>query len=52
LIGSSKLGDNINHNLNILALLHRHYAAGNAKEKMLLRKPVSTLQSVVGNMTR
>jgi hypothetical protein len=43
LIGSSKLGDNINHNLNILALLYRHNAAGSAKDKMLLRKPITVM---------
>lgn len=38
-----KLGDNINHNLNILCLLYKHYDDGNDHDKNLLHKPIIIL---------
>lgn len=42
-IGSFKLGDNINHNLDVLALLYRHYEAAPPDERRLLCKPIILL---------
>jgi hypothetical protein len=39
-IGSFKTGDNINHNLEILALLYKFYKAASEPEKRLLCKPI------------
>ena len=42
-IGDFKIGDNINHNLGILALLYRLYNAAPQEEKRLLCKPIILL---------
>ena len=42
-VGSFKLGDNINHNLDILALLYGYYAAADERGKRLLCKPIILL---------
>src|SRR5712692_5630243 len=42
-VGDFKLGDNINHNLEILALLYKHYNEGDATQKRLLCKPIILL---------
>lgn len=42
-IGDFKLGDNINHNLKILALLYEQYAKGDDAQKLLLCKPITLL---------
>ena len=42
-IGSFKLGDNINHNLEILAYLYQCQASASPKEGQLLRKPITIL---------
>ncbi|WP_316206849.1 MULTISPECIES: hypothetical protein [unclassified Bradyrhizobium] len=42
-IGDFKLGDNINHNLKILALLYEQYAKGDEAQKKLLCKPITLL---------
>lgn len=42
-IGSFKLGDNINHNLDVLALLYRHHDASTQQERRLLCKPIILL---------
>ena len=34
-IGDFKIGDNINHNLEVLSLLYRHYAVGNQRDRRL-----------------
>lgn len=47
-VGDYKLGDNINHNLDTLDLLYRHYTAANEQDKKLLRKPITiTLVSII-----
>ena len=38
-----KLGDNINHNLSVLALLYRYYNAEDENGKRLLCKPITIL---------
>jgi hypothetical protein len=40
---SFKIGDNVFHNLEVLALLYRLYACASQAEKRLLRKPVIIL---------
>src|SRR4051812_35890599 len=42
-IGYFKTGDNIVHNLDILDLLYRQYAAGNQLDRRLLCKPIVLL---------
>jgi hypothetical protein len=42
-MGDFKLGDNINHNLDILALLYKQYNDGDDKQKRLLCKPIILL---------
>jgi hypothetical protein len=42
-IGNFKLGDNINHNLEILALLYRQYKVADKYDKRLLCKPIILL---------
>jgi hypothetical protein len=42
-IGDFKLGDNINHNLDILALLYEHHSVGDDTQKGLLCKPIILL---------
>jgi hypothetical protein len=42
-IGDFKLGDNINHNLDILALLYKQYNDGDDAQKRLLCKPIILL---------
>jgi hypothetical protein len=42
-IGNFKLGDNINHNLAVLALLYRYSREGDAESKRLLCKPITIL---------
>jgi hypothetical protein len=42
-MGNFKLGDNIVHNLNVLGLLYRVYAAENNEGKRLLCKPIILL---------
>jgi hypothetical protein len=50
-IGRFKIGDNINHNLDVLALLYRYSADGNDEDKRLLCKPVTVaLISIVEAM--
>ena len=50
-IGSFKLGDNINHNVRVLALLYQHFEAANAHERRLLCKPITlTLVSITEAM--
>jgi hypothetical protein len=39
-IGNFKVGDNINHNLNILSLLYRQFGQANDHDKRLLCKPI------------
>ena len=39
-IGNFRLGDNINHNLDVLAVLYRHFADANDEDKRLLCKPI------------
>lgn len=39
-MGSFKVGDNINHNLKILALLYTYFEKGNDYDKRLLCKPI------------
>ncbi len=39
-IGSFKAGDNINHNLRVLALLYSYFEEGNDNDKRLLCKPI------------
>ena len=39
-IGDYKLGDNINYNLNVLALLYQAYSDAEEEDKRLLRKPI------------
>jgi hypothetical protein len=39
-IGDFKIGDNINHNLKVLEVMYKHYAAANDAEKRLLCKPI------------
>src|SRR4051812_26192085 len=39
-IGNFKIGDNINYNLDILALLYAQYAAASEHDRQLLRKPI------------
>lgn len=39
-IGHFKIGDNINHNLDILSVLYRHFEEAEKKEKELLCKPI------------
>jgi hypothetical protein len=39
-IGSYKLGDNINYNLKLLALLYRYFANSSEDDRKLLRKPI------------
>jgi hypothetical protein len=47
-IGNFKLGDNINHNLSVLALLYRYYGKEDQNGKGLLRKPIIiTLVSII-----
>jgi hypothetical protein len=41
--GDFKLGDNINHNLEILALPYRYFEEADAREKRLLCKPIVLL---------
>ncbi len=46
-MGDFKLGDNINHNLEILALLYRQQAASDHRESRLLCKPITlTIASI------
>ena len=40
-IGKYKVGDNINHNCEILELLYRFYEQSKEKEKKLLCKPIT-----------
>jgi hypothetical protein len=42
-MGDFKVGDNINHNLDVLGLLYRHYGEADEKEKRLLCKPIILL---------
>lgn len=42
-IGKFKIGDNINHNLEILAVLYQHFGQGDKREKALLCKPIIIL---------
>jgi hypothetical protein len=42
-IGDFKLGDNINHNLSVLALLYHYYNGEDESGKGLLRKPIIIL---------
>jgi hypothetical protein len=42
-IGDFKLGDNINHNLDILTLLYKQYNDGDETQKSLLCKPITLL---------
>lgn len=42
-IGNFKLGDNINHNLEVLHLLYRHYQDAEIEEQRLLCKPIILL---------
>jgi hypothetical protein len=42
-IGDFKLGDNINHNLEILALLYCNFEDGDDEDKQLLSKPIILL---------
>jgi len=42
-IADFKLGDNINHNLSVLALLYRYYNEEDGTGKRLLRKPIIIL---------
>jgi hypothetical protein len=42
-IGDFKLGDNINHNLDILALLYKHHSVGDDTQRGLLCKPIILL---------
>lgn len=42
-IGDFKLGDNIAYNLDILAVLYRHFEEAGADERRLLCKPITTL---------
>jgi hypothetical protein len=42
-IGDFKIGDNINHNLDILALLYDRYDKGDDTQKRLLCKPITLL---------
>ncbi len=42
-IGDFKIGDNINHNLKILEVLYKQYAAANDEEKRLVCKPIIVL---------
>lgn len=42
-IGDFKLGDNINHNLKVLALLYEQHAKGDDAQKRLLCKPITLL---------
>jgi len=42
-IGDFKLGDNIHHNLRILACLYRHQVAAHGNDANLLRKPITIL---------
>ena len=47
-IGNFKLGDNINHNLNVLSLLYRQYDQANESDKRLLCKPIIvTIVSII-----
>ncbi len=42
-IGNFAVGDNIVHNLKVLALLYDQFNAGNAADKRLLCKPIVIL---------
>lgn len=42
-VGDFKIGDNINHNLKILEVMYKQYAAASDAEKRLLCKPIIVL---------
>lgn len=46
-VGVFKIGDNINHNLRIQAILYKHYEAGSDSEKRFLCKPIISINASV-----